>query len=108
MELGIIGLGRMGGNMARRLLKGGHRIVAYNRSPGPVEELAREGAISAKSFEDLVSKLQKPRAVWLMIPAGAPVDDAIERLVKLLSKDDLIIDGGNSNYKDTIRRADFF
>jgi len=107
MELGIIGLGRMGGNMARRLLKGGHRIVAYNRSPGPVEELAKEGAISAESFEGLVNKLPKPRAVWLMIPAGAPVDDAIGRLVKLLSKDDLIIDGGNSNYKDTIRRADF-
>jgi 6-phosphogluconate dehydrogenase len=107
MELGIIGLGRMGGNMARRLLRGGHRIIAYNRSWGPVEELAGEGAIGARTVEELVGKLKSPRAVWLMIPAGKPVDDMLNILITILGKGDLIIDGGNSNYKDTIRRAAF-
>ena len=105
MELGIIGLGRMGGNMAKRLLTGGHKIVAYNRTWKPVEELIAAGATGAKDFQELVNKLSTPRAIWLMIPAGEPVDKAIETLMPLLSKGDLIIDGGNSNYKDTIRRS---
>ncbi|OGC92031.1 MAG: 6-phosphogluconate dehydrogenase (decarboxylating) [candidate division Zixibacteria bacterium RBG_16_53_22] len=105
MELGIIGLGRMGGNMARRLLRGGHKIVAYNRSWGPVEEVVKEGAVGARSPEELVAKLKAPRGVWLMLPAGKVTDDMIVVLISLLSKGDIIIDGGNSNYKDTIRRA---
>jgi 6-phosphogluconate dehydrogenase len=105
MELGIIGLGRMGGNMARRLIRGGHKIYAYNRTVGPIEELIAEGAIGAKSVSELISKLPSPRAIWLMIPSGAPVDETLEILFPLLSPGDLIIDGGNSNYKDTIRRA---
>jgi len=105
MELGIIGLGRMGGNMARRLLRGGHNIVAHNRSWGPVEEVIKEGAIGARSSEELVAKLKAPRAAWLMLPAGKVTDDMILTLIPLLSRGDIIIDGGNSNYKDTIRRA---
>jgi 6-phosphogluconate dehydrogenase len=105
MELGIIGLGRMGGNMARRLLRGGHKIFAYNRTSGPIAELVADGGIGAKSVAELVSQFKSPRAIWLMIPAGDPVDKTLEILFPLLNKGDLIIDGGNSNYKDSIRRA---
>jgi 6-phosphogluconate dehydrogenase len=105
MELGIIGLGRMGGNMARRLLRGGHKIVAHNRSWGPVEEVIKEGAVGARSPQELVAKLKAPRTAWLMLPAGKVTDDMILTLIPLLSRGDIIIDGGNSNYKDTIRRA---
>jgi 6-phosphogluconate dehydrogenase len=105
MELGMIGLGRMGGNMARRLLKGGHRIVAFNRNWLAVEELQKVGAVGTRSPDELVGKMPIPRAIWLMIPAGKPVDDTIDNLLPLLAKGDLLIDGGNSNYKDTIRRA---
>jgi 6-phosphogluconate dehydrogenase len=105
MELGIIGLGRMGGNMAKRLLRGGHRIVAYNRNWSPVEEVIKEGAVGAKTPQELVDKLKAPRAVWLMLPAGEVTDKMIETLTPLLSKGDTIIEGGNSNYKDSIRRA---
>lgn len=105
MELGIIGLGRMGANIARRLLRAGHRVVAYNRSPGPVRELEREGAVGAYSLEELVQRLSPPRAVWLMVPAGDAVTQHIEALMPLLSPDDTVIDGGNSNYKDSMRRA---
>jgi 6-phosphogluconate dehydrogenase len=105
MELGMIGLGRMGGNMARRLLAGGHRIVAYNRSYRQVEEAAKFGAVGTESISELVAKLSFPRVIWLMIPAGPPVDDTIANLLPMLSKGDMLIDGGNSNYKDTIRRA---
>jgi 6-phosphogluconate dehydrogenase len=106
MELGIIGLGRMGGNMARRLLRGGHNVFAYNRTSGPIQELINDGGAGAKSIAELVSLLKPPRSIWLMIPAGDPVDDTIKFLFPLLNKGDLIIDGGNSNYKDTIRRAE--
>jgi 6-phosphogluconate dehydrogenase len=105
MELGVIGLGRMGSNMSQRLMDGGHRIVAYDRSAEAVRDVAKAGAAGAGSPEELVSKLSPPRAVWLMVPAGAPVAETIRSLAPLLSPGDAIIDGGNSYYKDSIQRA---
>jgi 6-phosphogluconate dehydrogenase len=104
MELGMIGLGRMGANIVRRLLRAGHRCVAYDRHAEPVQALASEGAVGATSVEDLVAKLTPPRAVWLMVPA-AVVDDQIAALKAHFSPGDIIIDGGNSHYHDDIRRA---
>ena len=104
MQIGMIGLGRMGANMARRLLKGGHQCVVYNRSPEPVTELVKEKAIGATSLVDLVRRLDKPRAVWLMIPA-AVVDETIAAVLPHLERGDILIDGGNSYYVDDIRRA---
>lgn len=104
MQLGMIGLGRMGANMARRLLQGGHECVVFNRSPKAVEELAKEKAVPTSSPEDLASKLKRPRAVWLMVPA-AVVDDMIAALLPSLEAGDILIDGGNSYYIDDIRRA---
>jgi 6-phosphogluconate dehydrogenase len=104
MQLGMIGLGRMGANMVRRLIRGGHDCVIYNRSPKPVAELAKEGATGATSLADLVKKLAKPRAVWLMVPA-AVVDQSIADLLPHLESGDILIDGGNSYYIDDIRRA---
>jgi 6-phosphogluconate dehydrogenase len=104
MQLGMIGLGRMGANMVRRLLKGGHDCVVFNRSPAAVTELAKEGAVGAASMADLVAKLAKPRAVWLMVPAAA-VDQTIAALAPLLDAGDTLIDGGNSYYIDDIRRS---
>src|SRR6185436_17239235 len=104
MQLGMIGLGRMGSNMVRRLLKGGHECVVFNRSPKPVEELAREKAVPATSLVDLVSKLKRPRAVWLMVPA-AIVDEMVASIARNLEPGDILIDGGNSYYIDDIRRA---
>jgi 6-phosphogluconate dehydrogenase len=104
MELGMIGLGRMGGNMVRRLIRGGHDCVVYDRSEKAVKELVSEKAVGASSLADLVKKLQKPRALWLMVPA-AVVDKSIEDIVKLLDPGDILIDGGNSYYIDDIRRA---
>jgi 6-phosphogluconate dehydrogenase len=104
MQLGMIGLGRMGANMVRRLLKAGHQCVVYNRSPQPVTELAREGATGTTSPEALVQVLKPPRAVWLMVPAAA-VDATIAGLVPHLAPGDIVIDGGNSYYVDDIRRA---
>jgi len=104
MQLGMIGLGRMGGNMVRRLIKGGHDCVVYDRSEKAVKELVSEKAVGASSLADLVKKLQKPRALWLMVPA-AVVDKSIEDIVKLLEPGDILIDGGNSYYIDDIRRA---
>jgi 6-phosphogluconate dehydrogenase len=105
MELGLIGLGRMGANMAQRLLGGDHRVVAYDRDPEAVHSVASAGAAGAGSLEELVRKLSPPRAVWLMVPAGAPVEQTIHSLAPLLSPGDVIIDGGNSYYKDSARRA---
>ncbi len=106
MELGLYGLGRMGGNMVIRLVRGGHRVVASNRSPGPVQEAANQGAIPAYSIEEMISKLeQSPRVVWIMVPSGQVTDDTIHHVMTLLKPGDIIIDGGNSNFKDTIRRA---
>src|SRR5262245_40549405 len=104
MQLGMIGLGRMGANMVRRLLKGGHQCVVFDRSKTVVEELARENAVGTASLADFVKKLDKPRAVWLMVPA-AVVDQSIADLTPLLERGDILIDGGNSYYIDDIRRA---
>ena len=104
MQLGMIGLGRMGANMVRRLIKGGHECVVFDRSPEAVKDLVKEKAIGANSLADLVSKLEKPRAVWLMVPA-AVVDQSIADLLPLLEAGDILIDGGNSYYVDDIRRA---
>src|SRR3989442_3006475 len=104
MQIGMVGLGRMGANMVRRLLKGGHECVVFNRSPKPVEELAREKAVPATSLTDLVSKLKKPGAVGMMVPA-AIVDEMIASVARDLEPGDILIDGGNSYYIDDIRRA---
>jgi 6-phosphogluconate dehydrogenase len=105
MELGMIGLGRMGGPMAQRLRRGGHRVVGFARNQDALRQLEEMNIEPAASFDALVSSLKPPRSIWLMIPAGAPVDENIAGLVPLLEPDDTIIDGGNSNYKDTQRRA---
>src|SRR5271170_227169 len=104
MQLGMVGLGRMGANMVRRLLRGGHQGVVFDRSPKAVEELVKEKAIGASDLKDLVKKLEKPRAVWLMVPAAA-VDSTIADLLPHLEAGDILIDGGNSYYVDDIRRA---
>ncbi len=102
----MIGLGRMGANMIERLLKGGHRVVGYARRTESVNRVVERGAEGANSLEDLVSKLKPRRVIWLMIPAGEPVDKTIQALIPILNADDVIIDGGNSFYKDTVRRAE--
>jgi len=104
MQLGMIGLGRMGANMVRRLLRAGHRCVVFNRTPSAVNELVQEKATGSTSLQDLVTKLEKPRAIWLMVPA-ASVDETIAGLLPYLESDDILIDGGNSYYVDDIRRA---
>jgi 6-phosphogluconate dehydrogenase len=104
MQLGMVGLGRMGANMVKRLLTGGHDCVVFDRSPKAVEELVAEKATGAADLRDLVKKLKKPRAVWLMVPA-AVVDSAIADLVPHLEAGDILIDGGNSYYVDDLRRA---
>lgn len=105
MKLAMIGLGRMGMNMAKRLLNGGHDVVAYNRSSGKTEKLVEDGAVGVYSISDLVEKLPRPRIVWIMLPAGQAVDDQIQALEAILSPGDIVIDGGNTYYKDDIRRA---
>lgn len=105
MHLVMVGLGRMGMNMARRLLLGGHHVVAYNRSPEKVEQMVKEGARGAGSLEDALMKLAAPRIVWLMLPAGRVTDDHVAVLKDLMAQDDILIDGGNSFYKDDIRRS---
>ena len=104
MELGMIGLGRMGASMVQRLLRAGHRCVVYDMSPQAVEASVQRGAVGAGSLEELVGKLAKPRAVWLMVPAGV-VDETLDKLVPLLEADDTVIDGGNSYYHDDIHRS---
>jgi 6-phosphogluconate dehydrogenase len=106
MELGIIGLGRMGANMAERLVLGGHKVVSYDRSPEAIQRVVDKGAGGAHSLADFVKQLSQPRAIWLMVPSGDPVDQTIEQLLPMLVKGDVIIDGGNSYYKDSIRRAE--
>ncbi|HVS06177.1 MAG TPA: decarboxylating 6-phosphogluconate dehydrogenase [Candidatus Dormibacteraeota bacterium] len=106
MELAMIGLGRMGSGMTIRLMQGGHQVVVFDRSADAIATLASKGATGASSLEDLGQKLKAPRIFWLMIPAGAPIDDTIQRLSAILSPGDIIVDGGNSNYKDSMRRAE--
>jgi 6-phosphogluconate dehydrogenase len=105
MDLGMVGLGRMGANMARRLMRDGHRIVAYDVNPDVVSELAGEGAEGASSLEDLASKLSAPRSVWVMVPAGEITEKTIADVAAALDAGDAIVDGGNSYYRDDIRRA---
>lgn len=106
MKIGIVGLGKMGANIARRLMQGKHDVVVYNRTPDKTKELEQEGAAGAYDLKQLISKLSAPRLLWLMIPAGKPTDDMIAALTPLLSKGDILIDGGNSHYTDSIRHAD--
>ena len=105
MEVGLVGLGRMGANMARRLAEGGHRVVTYDVSPEAVAATVQNGAEGAASLEELVALLPAPRAVWLMLPIGQPTEDTIAAAAPLLSAGDILIDGGNANYKDSMRRA---
>ena len=107
MELGIIGLGKMGANIARRLSRAGHNVVAFNRTVEKTRELAKEekNVIAAKSLQELVSRMKPPRAVWIMVPSGDPTEEMIDELLGIMQKGDVIIDGGNSYYKDTLRRT---
>jgi len=104
MRIGFIGLGRMGSNMVRRLLKDGHEVVAYNRSPDKTKEIAGEGADAAFTIAELVQKLEKPRTVWIMVPAGDPTEAQIRELMEHLEPGDTIVDGGNTNFHDDVRR----
>ncbi|MBT8350747.1 MAG: decarboxylating 6-phosphogluconate dehydrogenase [Deltaproteobacteria bacterium] len=105
MQVAIIGLGRMGMNMAKRLLLGGHEVIAFNRTPAKTKQVVQEGAIGAYSISEVVDKLSTPRVIWIMLPAGSTVDEHINKLNEFLSPDDIVIDGGNTYYKDDIRRG---
>jgi 6-phosphogluconate dehydrogenase len=105
MELGMVGLGRMGANMTERLVRGGHRVVGYDPSAAAVKRVVDKGAAGGDSLAAMVKQLKNPRVIWLMVPAGDPVDQTIEALRPILTAGDIIIDGGNTNYKDDLRRA---
>jgi 6-phosphogluconate dehydrogenase len=105
MKIGLIGLGKMGINMAQRLIRGGHSVVGYVRNPATVAEAEKLGVIGAVSIEDLISKLPSPHIVWVMVPSGQATEDVIVSVADLLERDDILIDGGNSNYKDSMRHA---
>src|ERR1700760_47270 len=105
MQLGVIGLGRMGGNIVRRLTRKGHQCVVFDQNASATAALAKEGAAGANDLSNLVSKLKAPRAVWVMLPAGKITEDTVEQLGKLLEKGALNMDGGNSFFKDDVRRA---
>jgi 6-phosphogluconate dehydrogenase len=105
MMIGMVGLGRMGANMAKRLMRGGHKVVVSDLNPANVQQMAGEGAIGSASMDDMVTKLVAPRVVWLMIPAGDPTEKTVEALAEKLQRGDIIIDGGNSYFKDDVRRA---
>src|SRR5690349_11264285 len=105
MQLGMVGLGKMGANMTTRLVRGGHEVVAFDRSADAVTASVANGARGATVLEEVVRLLQPPRAVWVMVPAGDPTENTVRALAELLSKGDTIIDGGNSNYKESMRRA---
>src|SRR5512140_3223107 len=100
MQLGMVGLGRMGANMVRRLMRGGHTCAVYDRNPETVKSLQAEGARGAQSLDEFVAQLAPPRAAWLMVPAGQPTEEAVLGLVDRMSRGDIIVDGGNSYYKD--------
>jgi 6-phosphogluconate dehydrogenase len=105
MKIGVIGLGRMGANIVRRLIRGGHEVVVHNRSPEPVQELAKEGAIASTDLQDMQAKLSENAIYWVMLPAGAVTDETIDEITAFAKPGDIVIDGGNSFYKDDIRRA---
>ena len=105
MDIAMIGLGKMGANMAERLLKGGHRVVVFDLSEEAIKSAEEKGAEGARTLEEVVKKLQPPRSVWVMVPAGVPTEKTIEELSEILSPGDIVIDGGNSNYRDSIRRG---
>ncbi|HVE93127.1 MAG TPA: decarboxylating 6-phosphogluconate dehydrogenase [Actinomycetota bacterium] len=105
MRMAMVGLGRMGGNMALRLMRGGHEIVAFNRTEEKTRELQAQGAVAALSLEEVVANLQPPRVVWVMVPAGEPTEQTVQSLAGLLDPGDVVVDGGNSNYRDSVRRA---
>src|SRR5258708_14215356 len=105
MQLGMVGLGRMGGNMVRRLMRGGHQCVVSDLSPQNVQEYVKEGAAGSSSLDDFAAKLTKPRAAWVMVPAGDPTEQTVNALAQKFEKDDVIIDGGNSYFKDDVRRS---
>src|SRR5438552_3453882 len=105
MQLGMVGLGRMGGNMVRRLLKAGHECFVFDPNPEPRKELAKLGAKPAASLAELVKSMSKPCAIWVMVPAGAPTENTICELSELMRADDTVIDGGNSYFKDDVRRS---
>jgi 6-phosphogluconate dehydrogenase len=105
MDIAMIGLGKMGANMATRLLRGGHRVVAFDLNEEAILAAESQGAEGARTLEEVVAKLDTPRTVWVMVPAGAPTESTVQKLGELLSPGDIVIDGGNSNYKDTMRRA---
>jgi 6-phosphogluconate dehydrogenase len=106
MQLGMIGLGKMGANMSSRLLRSGHNVVGFDLNPEAVQALVDEGATSATALPDLVAQLERPRNLWIMVPAGAPVENTIQTLLPHLDEGDIIIDGGNSNYHDSVRRGE--
>jgi 6-phosphogluconate dehydrogenase len=105
MQLAMFGLGRMGGNMTQRLLRGGHKVVAYDRNPSAATELAAHGATPASTIDEAIVALQPPRVVWSMLPSGAPTEETIRALASRLSRGDVVVDGGNSNFRDSMRRA---
>src|SRR5215216_2880718 len=105
MQLGMIGLGKMGANMTRRLLSGEHDLMVFDRNPEAVAAAKAYGVVGTESPEDLAGKLTAPRAVWVMVPSGEPTEQTIAHLAEVLERGDTVIDGGNSNYKDTVRRA---
>ena len=105
MQLGMVGLGRMGANMTRRLMRGGHQLVVSDLSADAVKQLAGEGAGVSASLEDLVGKLKPPRAAWVMVPSGGPTEQTVQKLAQHMQASDVIIDGGNSYFKDDVRRA---
>ncbi len=107
MKLAMVGLGKMGMNMARRLLQKGHEVVAYNRTHDKIDEIVKEGAIGAYALSELFQKLDPPRVVWIMLPAGSPVDETVQQLSLVLAEGDIVVDGGNSYYKDDMRREPF-
>jgi len=108
MRLGMVGLGRMGANMARRLIRGGHEVVVTDLTPEAVKQMATEGAIPSSSLDDFTSKLGSPRIAWLMVPAGGPTESTAQALAQRMKTGDILIDGGNSYFKDDIRRSKLF
>src|SRR5690242_7773604 len=106
MEIGLYGLGRMGGNMVTRLARGGHRVVAGNRSAAPVEEAVGHGAVGSSGVADMVAKLSSPRVLWSMVPAGDPTDATLREFMAHATAGDILVDGGNSYFRDSMRRSD--